>query len=284
MIGRVLIGALMLALSSMLGGAQAFDDSEYPNFKGQWRRMPVPGVRGQISFDQRQDWGWGQGAPLTPEYRAIYEANLKMQARGDSGDWLGISCRGFGMPIMMYGGEPIEIVIKPETTYILLNWIEHGRRIYTDGRDWPAEIEPTLQGYSIGKWIDTDGDGKYDVLEVETRGFKGPRHYDASQLPLHHDNKSVFKERFYLNKNNPNILHDEITVIDNALTRPWTVVREYHRNPAARPVWREFICAEGNGHVRIGNENYYMSADGLLMPVRKDQPPPDMRYFPWAQK
>jgi hypothetical protein len=94
----------------------------------------------------------------------------------------------------------------------------------------------------------------------------------------------VFKERFYLNKDKPDILHDEITVIDNALTRPWTVVREYQRNPAARPAWREFICAEGNGHVRIGNENYYMSADGLLMPVRKDQAPPDMRYFPWAQK
>jgi hypothetical protein len=35
------------------------------------------------------------------------------------------------MPIMMYGGEPIEIIITPATTYILLNWVEHGRRIYT---------------------------------------------------------------------------------------------------------------------------------------------------------
>ena len=53
-------------------------------------------------------------------------------------------------------------------------------------------------------------------------------------------------------------------MIDNALTRPWTVVREYQRNSAARAgLAREFICAEGNGHVRIGNENYYMSADGL---------------------
>jgi hypothetical protein len=31
--------------------------------------------------------------------------------------------------------------------------------------------------------------------------------------------------------------------------------------------------------VRIGNDNYYLSAEGLLMPVRKDQPPPDLRYF-----
>jgi hypothetical protein len=284
----LLIGAMVLA-ASLLGGnvvAQAYDDSEYPDFKGQWRRVPVPGVRGQISFDQHRDWGKGQGAPLTPEYQAVYDNNLKTQAEGNSGEWLGISCLGFGMPIMMYGGEPIEIVITPATTYILLNWVEHGRRIYTDGRDWPASIEPTLQGYSIGKWVDTDGDGKFDVLEVETRGFKGPRHYDASQLPLHHDNQSVFKERFFLNKDNPNILHDEITVIDNALTRPWTVLREYRRNPATQPVWREFICAEGNSlsHVRIGNENYFLSADGLLMPVRKDQPPPDLKYFQPTRK
>ena len=54
------------------------------------------------------------------------------------------------------------------------------RRIVTDGRAWPAELEPTFLGHSIGKWIDTDGDGRYDVLEVETRGLRGPRAFDAS--------------------------------------------------------------------------------------------------------
>ena len=32
--------------------------------------------------------------------------------------------------------------------------------------------------------------------------------------------------------------------------------------------------------VRVGKENYMISGDGYLMPVRKDQPPPDLRYFP----
>src|SRR5262249_34677656 len=158
--GRAALLAASLILT--LGSARAFDDSEYPDFKGQWLRIPIPGVGGQISFDQHRSWGWGQGAPLTPEYQKVYEKNLQIQAEGSTGEWLGISCLGFGMPIMMYGGEPIEFVITPATTYILLNWVEHGRRIYTDGRDWPKEIEPTLQGYSIGKWIDEDGDGKYD--------------------------------------------------------------------------------------------------------------------------
>jgi hypothetical protein len=38
-------------------------------------------------------------------------------------------------------------------------------------------------------------------------------------------------------------------------------------------------CAENNLHVRIGGEDYMISADGLLMPAKKDQPPPDLRYF-----
>jgi hypothetical protein len=183
------------------------------------------------------------------------------------------------MPLITYGFEPQEFIVTPETTYVLINWVEHNRRIYTDGRDWPDEIEPTLTGYSIGRWIDEDGDGRYDVLEVETRGFKGPRHYDASGLPLHHDNQSIFKERIYLDKADKNLLHNEITVYDNALTRPWTVIRDLRRNPNPRPQWREFICAENNAYVTIDKETYFLSGDGLLMPMRKGQPPPDLRYF-----
>ena len=37
--------------------------------------------------------------------------------------------------------------------------------------------------------------------------------------------------------------------------------------------------AEGNGHVTVGKENYFLSGDGLLMPAHKDQPPPDLHYF-----
>jgi hypothetical protein len=123
------------------------------------------------------------------------------------------------------------------------------------------------------------------VLEVETRGpFKGPRAYDATGLPLHFDNQSVFKESFFLDKTDPNILHDVITVIDHALTRPWTVDKTYRRNPNPRPDWREFYCVEGNVHTVIGKENYYLSADGLLMPAKKDQAPPDLRYFKRSSK
>ena len=97
---------------------------------------------------------------------------------------------------------------------------------------------------------------------------------------MHADNQSVFKERIFIDKKDPNLLHDEITVIDHALTRPWTVDKRYVRNPAIQQEqWPEFICNEYNGQVMIGGDNYYISGDGMLMPARKDQPPPDLRYF-----
>ena len=233
----------------------------------------------QSSFDPTKGWGKFQEAPLTPEYQKIFDDNLAAQARGEFFDWRGAKCQGFGMPLIMYPFVPIEFVVTPETAYVIIDWVEHTRRIYTDGRDWPKDIDPTLVGYSIGKWVDTDGDGQFDTLEVETRGFKGPRHYDAGGLPLHHDNESVFKERIYLDKNDKNLMRNEITVYDHALTRPWTVTRTYVKSQASRPQWPEFICAEGNSHIFIGKENYFISGDGLLMPARKGQEPPDPRYF-----
>ena len=123
------------------------------------------------------------------------------------------------------------------------------------------------------------------MLEVETRGpFKGPRAYDATGLPLHFDNKSMFKERFYLDKADPNVLHDMITVIDHALTRPWTVDKTYRRRTESASEVARVYCVEGNANVVIGRENYFLSGDGLLMPAKKDQPPPDLRYFKQTQK
>src|SRR5260370_14183012 len=171
----------------------------------------------------------------------------------------------------------MEIVIKPNITSLMFELMNPLRRIYTDGRDRPASAEPTYLGYSIGRWEGADSSGKYDTLSIETRNFKGPRIVDGSGIPLHDDNQTVINERIFLDKNNAEVLHDEITLIDHAFTSPWTVTRAYKRT--RNPVWTEYHCAESNEHVFIGNEGYLMSADGYLMPTRKGQRPPDPRYF-----
>jgi hypothetical protein len=285
MLCRSLIGAIVLAaLALPAGDARALDDAKYPDWTGQWERFVVPGLPGQPSHDQTKPWGFGQQAPLTPEYQAVLEASLADQAKGGLGNFPTTLGRAAGMPNMMMAFGPLELVVTPDTTYILIGWHDHYRRIFTDGRDWPTEIDPSYSGYSIGRWIDEDGDGRYDVLQVETRGFKGPRAFDETGLPLHVDNQSIFKERIYRDKADPNILHDEITTIDHALTRPWTVDKKYVHNPSPRPDWPEYYITEGNAQIVIGKENYFLSGDGILMPAKKNQAPPDLRYFKQSQK
>lgn len=276
MLYRSLIGALTLLVSLCLTFAEsmAWDETKYPDMKGQWRT-----IGGPMRFDGSKPWGPGQQAPLTAEYQALFEANLKDQAAGGQGLDLTYTCLDPGMPRVTNGYGQIEFVVTPHTTHILVQHIHDNRRIFTDGRDWPAAIEPTFLGYAIGNWIDTDGDGRYDVLEVETRGFKGPRTYDTSGIPLHEDNMTVVKERIFLDAADHDVLHDEVTVIDHALTRPWTVLKSYRREPVRYPYWREANCAENNNHVEIGKQNYMLSAEGYLMPTRKNQAPPDLRYF-----
>ena len=254
--------------------AQAFDEARYPDLKGQWRRFEV----GPVKFDPGKP-RLAQDAPLSPEYQAIFEANLRDQDAGGQGIDPTYTCLAPGMPRQMNAYEPLEIVVTPDTTYILVEHIHDNRRIFTDGRDWPAEIEPSFAGYSIGKWVDRRGDGRNDTLLVETRALKGPRVFDSSGIPFHKDNQTVIKERIYREPADPDLLYDEMTVVDHALTRPWTVTKRYRRTEVERPLWRETVCAEHNEHVEIARQGYMLSADGYLMPTRKDQPPPDLRYF-----
>ena len=279
---RIAISCAALALT--FATARAADPPKYPDWGGQWQRIAVQGVRGQPSYDPTKAWGKGQEAPLTAEYQTVLEANLKDQENGGHGGLVGWTCRPYGMPMMMYGITPLEFVVTPKTTYVLVNFLDPMRRIYTDNRTMPDDTVPSFQGYSTGRWVDQDGDGVYDVLEVETRNFKGPRTLDPSGMPTHADNQSVVNERIYFDKTNPKLLINEITLTDHAYTHPWEVKKTYTRNPARFPNWLEYDCIGDNGLVKVGNETYYKSGDGKLMPTRRDQPPPDLRYFKQVQK
>jgi hypothetical protein len=275
MLLRSVMGSVALAVAVVAGPAaaqQPFEENKYPLMAGQWQRVGPLGV-----FDSTKPPARGQQAPLTPEYEARFEANLAEVAKGGSGDDPVHTCIPEGMPRAMNLVLPMEIVITRNTTYIIMEYLSMLRRIYTDGRSFPTDEDPSWMGYSIGKWIDEDGDGHFDVLEVETRNLKNPRTFDPSGLPVHDDAETVVNERFYLDKAKPDILYDQITVTDHALTRPWSVLKTMRREK--KPIWVESICAEGNVHVSIGGEQYMVGSDGLLMPFRQGQPPPDLRHF-----
>jgi hypothetical protein len=194
--------ALTAALLATPSAAQVVDFGKYPNFKGQWVRMGDPNNWLQLAGPP----------PLTPEYQKVFETIQADLASGGPGNWPSTFCVPAGMPAIMSLYDPMEMIVLPETTYVLISHNDDSyRRIFTDGRDWPADPERTYAGYSIGRWVDEDGDGKYDALEVETRFLKGPRGYDTSGLPFHSGGQTIIKERIYLDKADRNVLYNEIT-------------------------------------------------------------------------
>ena len=103
MVYRILLGIVALATTLMVGnfGAAAQDWSKYPDWKGAWSRLVIPGVRGQPSFDQTKSWGLGQQAPLTPEYQKVLEDSIADQAAGGQGNFFDHArCMPAGMPLI----------------------------------------------------------------------------------------------------------------------------------------------------------------------------------------
>jgi hypothetical protein len=275
---RNAIGALALAtpLTLLIAGAHAFDEASYPNWKGQWVGL---GVR-PSAWDTSLSPGAGEQALLTPEYQAVFAASIKAEADGGPPVDPTSRCIPAGMPRLMMAVQPMEIVITPGITYFMFAALDSLRRIYTDGRSFPADIEPSFIGTSIGQWQDTDGDGRFDTLLIETRAIRGPHTYDATGIPFHKDGAATVTEKVYADKADPNILHDEITTSDHALKQPWTVTRSYRRDAGqAQPEWQEVVCRQDSGRVLIGDQNYKVSPEGLLMPAVRGQKRPDLKYF-----
>src|SRR5262249_23765517 len=146
MLLRSIRALALLAALLPFAGAAAQDLAKYPDWKGQWERIG----------DARWDIGkprLAQDAPLTTEYAPRLTARIAEQSAAGPGNDLMYKCTPPGMPRMMLGYNPLEFIVTRSLTYVALEHMGQVRRIFTDGRDWPASIEPTYVGYSIGNWI-----------------------------------------------------------------------------------------------------------------------------------
>ena len=107
----ILTAAIVAAVAVSAVCASAQDAKKYPNnWEGMWNRGSPPGA-----WDPSKPRGRGQQAPLTPEYQAIFEANLAKLAAGIDFDPKS-TCGPVGMPRVMTMYEPMELVIKPKVT------------------------------------------------------------------------------------------------------------------------------------------------------------------------
>ena len=135
-------------------------NAKYPEIGGTWVRP------GAAQWDPSKPPGLRQQAPLTAEYQAVFENNLAIAKSGGQEYNPQVNCLPAGVPRVMIAYDPLEFIVTPEVTYIRSDHLAQFRRIYTDGRSWPEEATPSFVGYSIGRWVDADADGRYGVLEA----------------------------------------------------------------------------------------------------------------------
>jgi len=164
MLNRSLIAMTALAaLCLATAGAQAFDETKYPDWSGQWRR----GEPGPPRYDpSKPGAGLRQEAPLTEEYKVIHAESMADQKEGGQGNDPTYTCIGPGMPRIMSVYDPLEIVITENTTHMLMPHLHRraqlagvhraelrrllDRKMARYRRGWPLRHarnrEPRLQG------------------------------------------------------------------------------------------------------------------------------------------
>jgi hypothetical protein len=192
-----------------------------PDWGGVWVLAPAPGP---------QPVAKGEYAKRLAARKAFADANNGEYPRDFS------YCAPPGVTYQMALGQyPIEFLFTPGRVTINLEAWMQTRRVFTDGRGHPEDLELSLNGHSIGHW-------EGDTLVVDTVGLKPQARIVVG---LEHSDQERIVERIHLDPKDPDTLIDEMTVIDpEALEKPWLNVLKYKRHREWDLI--EFVCSEND--------------------------------------
>jgi hypothetical protein len=230
---RLLIAALV-ATALSTSAAAAAPAAPLPDWSGVWK--PDQGIlfKSGIGDPDSHEARLRDTPPYTPEFAKEHDALLDSANKGLPMYEPTANCLWPGMPRLMLQPYPMEFVVKPGVVYTLHEYMSQQRRIYTDGRGHPADVDPSFNGDSVGHW-------EGDTLVVDTVGIKpGVTRIDR-YLP-HSDALHVVER---IRRISPTKMEDRITIDDaKALTAPWSTVRTW----TLQPDWKimEFVCEENN--------------------------------------
>jgi hypothetical protein len=218
-----------------LGAAWGGRLDTLPDWTGQWflnDGLSFPGSAQTVAVkDPAQDGGFSYGelpgtyftgAPYTPEYQKIYDERVRL-ARDEFKvfDPMSSCIVPHGMPRILGGGPgPTELIVTPEETVIIWDYMNEMVRVYTDGRPHPPEGEypHTMMGHSIGHWDGT-------TLVVDSAMMRTGI-FDRSGAP-HSDRVHVLQR---IRLTDPNTLELRMTIEDPVVfTKPWQVTRTMRR-------------------------------------------------------
>jgi uncharacterized protein (TIGR02246 family) len=227
---RPVLAALVLFAGGTAGTAAAAQkpDVGVPDWNGVWERT------GSINWDPRIPDGQLDRPRLTTRYQARYDAVLAARATGHTIGDPTAACLPPGMPRIMNMVYPMEIFQRPGQVAIFAEWQSQVRRIHTDGRSHPEDLDRSFNGHSIGHWQGRD-------LLVDTIGMR--EEVVLTQTGIALSGQLRVTERFH--QVDATTLTDTITLIDpEALAEPWTVIKTFHRAPKTEIL--EYVCEENN--------------------------------------
>jgi hypothetical protein len=174
--------------------------------------------------------------PFTPWGAALYKERQDNFGR----DRPAGRCLPHSIPnAMLVPLYPWKLLQTPEEVVVLYENFTEYRQIFTDGRDFPAQMDPTWFGYSIGRW---DG----DTLVVETAGLNDKAWLDDGGNPRSDEMRITEKFR------RKDFGHMEIEFAFNdpkAYTQSWSVTVPFELLPDTEII--ENICENEKDVVHI---------------------------------
>ena len=225
--------SLLMPLASVGGAAAAPARPESP--PGPTGRAGLEGTWQPRGFADTISTLDGSPIPFQPAARKRYDESLAAQAAGKPIADSSTCCLPSGVPRVMWAPYLTEIIVQPKRV-LMLHEVQHLMRfIYLD-EAFPAEIDPTYMGYSVGRW---DG----DTLVVETKGLTDDTILDRAGITHSTDLKVTERIRVLPDGNS---LEDRMTFEDpKTFTKPWdTAVRWYRQAPGIRIL--EYVCEQNN--------------------------------------
>jgi hypothetical protein len=224
-----------IAVAPLAAQAQQSSTS-VPDITGSWERARDVSIPAQPQ------------PPLKAQYLKDYQARLQKvreaNAKGEPIAERVVACLPEGMPGMMGGPFPMEILQSKGQVTIIQEAYTQVRRILLDRPQKAVDdVEPGFYGHSVGHWEGA-------TLVVDTVGVRE----DVTYQNVPHSKDMRIKERISFGANG--ILRDEITIEDAAvLEKPWTFTLGYRRMQDYQLL--EYICednreyADSNGLQKI---------------------------------
>jgi len=195
-----------------------------PDFSGVWEHLNSRTTAYYLD---------GLDLPWRPDALALFKQNTENNQKDNPES----RCLPRGIP-KADAFDLHKIVQAPGLMLILYEYQTMYRQIFLDGRELPADPQPTWMGYSVGHW---DG----DWLVVVSNGFNGKAWLSGQGNPT----TDAMRVTERMRRRDFGHMDVEITIDDpKAYTQPWTTAIHPQLIPDTELM--EFVCNENERDLR----------------------------------